>query len=246
MKPVDTHCHLDFESFDGDREEVIERAGEALKFVVNAGCNYERNRRALELERNHPDTIVANLGLHPTFDSDFGQLEDIKDQIRRNDPAAIGEIGLDHHHVTDKGMREKQREVFEEMLDIAEELGKPVVVHSRSAESRAVDILKNYSLPGIILHCFNGKPGLAAEAAESGMIIGVTTQVLYSNRVQSIVKRLELSDMVLETDSPFLWPDGRNEPVHVIDSAERIAEIKQVDTREVVSSTTNNAEKTFR
>lgn len=246
MRPVDTHCHLDFDRFDEDREEVIQRAEEKLEFVVAAGCNYDKNENVLELQEKYPETVVANLGLHPTFDSDFDQLEQIKDQIKENNPAAIGEIGLDHHHVTDEDKRERQREIFEEMLELAEELEKPVVVHSREAEEETVEILKQYSLPETILHCFNGQPKLAEEAVAEGMTIGVTTQVLYSNRVQSIVERLDIEGIILETDAPFLYPDGRNEPVHVIESAQKIAAIKDMDKTEVVRATTTNAEKTFR
>lgn len=246
MKPVDAHCHLDFERFDEDREEVINRAREKLEFVVNAGCNLERNRKSLELQRKFPDMIIANLGLHPTFVDDFDDLERIKDQIREEDPAAIGEIGLDHHHVADEDEREMQRKVFVEMLELAEELDKPIVVHTRNAEQEAVEILKTHSVPQTLLHCFNGSPELAAEAAENNMKIGVTTQVLYSSNVQSIVEELEVKDIMVETDSPFLYPDGRNEPVHVIESSEKIAEIKEMSREDVIRATTNNAEKTFR
>lgn len=246
MKPVDAHCHLDFDRFDEDREEVINRCKEKMEFIVNAGCNYERNQKSLELQQEHPETVVANIGLHPTFDDDFDQVERIKQQIRENDPAAIGEIGLDYHHVTDPEKRETQRQIFEEMLELAEELDKPVVVHTRDAEKDSIEKLKQYSLPAIMLHCFNGSPELAAEAVENGMIIGITTQVLYSNRVQEIVEEIDLDDMLLETDSPFLYPDGRNEPVHVLESAEKIAEIKSAEKAEVLTATTTNAEETFR
>jgi len=246
MKPVDAHCHLDFDRFDEDREEVIERAKQKLEFVVTAGCNHSRNRNALELQDNYPEKVVANLGLHPTFNDSFDELNSIKKQIRENDPAAIGEIGLDHYHITEEKKRGRQREIFEEMLKLAEELDKPVVVHSREAEKKAANILKDYSVPGIILHCFNGQPELAEEAAEEGMKIGITTQVLYSSRVQDIVETLKLEDMILETDSPFLYPDGRNEPVNVNESAEKIADIKNMDKEEVIKATTENAEEIFR
>jgi TatD DNase family protein len=245
MKAVDAHAHLDFDKYDEDREEVVERAKEELEFVVNAGCNFERNRRSLDLEEGFPDTVVANIGLHPTFESDFDQLEDIKAQIRGNDPVAIGEIGLDHHHVTDQDVREEQEEVFRELLELAEELGKPVVVHTREAEKKSVDILDEYDLEGVMLHCFNGKPELVEEAVSKGMKIGVTTQVLYSTRVQSIVEKLDISDIFLETDSPFLYRGSRNEPVNVIESAEKIADIKDVNREEVVETTTLNASRFF-
>ncbi len=246
MKPVDSHCHLDFEQFDDDRGKVIDRCREQLKFVVNAGSNLEHNRKAVELEERYPDTVIANLGLHPTYVDDYGQLDRILNQIREEEPAAIGEIGLDYHHVRSPEKRERQREVFRKMLELAEETNKPVVVHSRDAEKDAVEILSGHSPEGIMLHCFNGEPGLAEKAAERGMTVGVSTQVLYSSRVQEIAERVDLGDILLETDSPFLYQNERNEPVNVKESAEKIAEIRSVGTELVVEATTSNAREFFR
>lgn len=241
MRPVDAHCHLDFEQFDRDREKVLTRVREKLEFIANAGSNLEHNRKALKLQKNNPDLVVANLGLHPVYTGDFDQLEEIKEQIKREDPPAIGEIGLDHHHVEDIELKNRQEEVFRELLELAEDLNKPVIVHSRDAERKAVKILKEYNLPEVMLHCFNGKPELAEEAAEIGMTIGVTTQVLYSNRVEKIVEKLRPGEMVLETDSPYLYRGERNEPANVTESVEKIAEIKNMDEEKIVESTTGNA-----
>ena len=245
MRPVDAHCHIDFEQYDGDRDEVISESKEKLEFIVNAGSNFENNREVLELSRKHEDFIVPNLGLHPTYTDSFYELEDIKAQIREEKPAAVGEIGLDHHHVSEKQVRKKQEKVFREMLELAEELNLPVVVHSRDAERKTVDILKEYALPDVMVHCFNGKPELAEEAVEEGMTIGVTTQVLYSNRVQEIVKALNVEDILLETDSPFLYRGERNSPVKVLESAEKVAEIKDMDEEEVIEASTGNAVSIF-
>lgn len=242
MKPVDAHCHLNFEQYDEDREDVLKEASEKLEFVAVPGVNRESNREVLEFQRTHPETVVANMGLHPTYEDSFDEVDRIVEQIREEDPAAIGEIGLDHHHVTDDKTRKKQEEVFHRLLSLAEELEKPVVVHSREAEKKAFKILKEYELPEIFLHCFNGSPELAAEAAETGMKIGVTTQVLYSGRVQGIVEEIDVNDMILETDSPFLYRGERNRPVNVIESAEKISEIKKVSAEDVIKETTRNAE----
>lgn len=245
MRAVDSHCHLDFDRFDEDREEVIERAKKKLKYVVNAGSNFENNKKVLELSKKHSNFIYPNLGLHPTYTDSFNELEDIKDQIREHNPPAIGEIGLDHHHVTENNLQDRQEEVFRSMLDLAEEMDKPVVIHSRDAEKKAINILKNYNIDRIFLHCFNGSPDLAKEAANNGMIIGVTTQILYSSSVEEIVKELSLENIVLETDSPFLYPNSRNEPVNVLESASKIAEIKNVSKKKVIKKTTQNSKELF-
>jgi TatD DNase family protein len=184
--------------------------------------------------------------LHPTSTDCFDSPEEVKNQIKEHDPVAVGEIGLDHHHVKDEEVQQRQEEVFRELLELAEELGKPVNVHSRDAEQKTIDILKEYDLPDVLIHCFNGTPSQAAEAVEKGMTIGVTTQVLYSSTVQSIVEELDVEDIVLETDSPFLYRGERNEPLHVVESVEKIAELKDVSRDEVVEATSLNAGRIFR
>ena len=245
MRPVDAHCHIDFEQYGDDREEVINEAKNKLEFIVDAGSNLENNKEVLELSRKHENFVVPNLGLHPTYTKSFDQLNDIKEQIKSEMPPAVGEIGLDHHHVSENKMRKRQEKIFREMLEIAEELDLPVVVHSRDAERKAFSILKEYSLPDVMLHCFNGKPELAEKAVQEGMKIGITTQVLYSNRVQEIVEAVNVEDILLETDSPFLYRGERNSPVNVIESAEKIAEIKDLEKNEIVEASTENAVSIF-
>lgn len=242
VKPVDAHCHLDFEQFDDDRDKVVQRVAEQLEFAVNAGTNPEHNKKTLELEEN--SSILPALGLHPVYTDSFSELEKVKQQIRENSPVAVGEIGLDHHHITGEDEREQQEEVFRELVKFAETQELPVVVHSREAEKEAVEILSEHDVDAF-LHCFNGTPELAEKAVAEGMKIGVTTQVLYSSRVQEIVKEIALEDMMLETDSPYLYRGERNEPVNVRESAEKIAELKEAEVEEVVSATTANAEDFF-
>jgi len=246
VKPVDAHCHLNFEDFNEDRDKVIENTRKKLEFVAVPGVNAESNKRVLKLSEKYSGFIIPNLGLHPTYKDCFKQIEKIKNQIRKENPPAIGEIGLDHHHITDETSRQKQEEVFRELLRLAEELQKPVIVHSREAERKAFEILKEHELPGVMLHCFNGSTELAGEAVEQGMKIGVTTQVLYSTRVQNIVKSLDIRDILLETDSPYLYRGERNEPLNVIESAEEISSLKEISKEKVIGATTKNAKKIHR
>jgi len=245
MKPVDCHCHLDFDQFDDDRDEVIGRAKDKLDFVVSVGCDPDRNRKTLEIAEEYEGFVKFNLGLHPTSVEYFDDLPRVKQQIRENNPAAVGEIGLDHHHVTDESVQKRQEQVFRELLELAEELGKPVNVHSRDAEQKTIDILKEYDLPDVLIHCFNGTLRQAKEAVENDMTIGVTTQVLYSSHVQSIVEELGVEDIVLETDAPFLYEGSRNEPVNVVESAEKVAELNDISKSVVIDTTTENARRIF-
>ncbi|MFB6245588.1 MAG: TatD family hydrolase [Candidatus Nanohaloarchaea archaeon] len=243
MKPVDSHCHLDFERFDEDRNEVIERARNVLNYAVVAGCDPDRNSKVRDLCRDD-DLLVTNYGLHPTFTESFDCLERAVRQIREWEPAAVGEIGLDHHQVTGKEERKEQESIFRSLLELAEELELPVTVHSRDAERRCFEVVEKFDIRAFF-HCFNGKPDLAEEIASSGHLIGVTTQVLYSDRVRTIARSVDLESVLIETDSPFLYPDRRNEPSNVAEAAEELAEIKSAQETKVVETTSRNAKKFF-
>lgn len=245
MRGIDSHCHLDFEQFDEDRDEVIERSRRELEMVVNPGANPSHNEKAFKLHKEFPDFVKFNVGLHPVYTDSFDELEKVMEQIKRFEPCAVGEIGLDYHHVSDETVRERQREVFREMLGLAEELSLPVVLHTRDAEDEVLDILEDYKLEGVFLHCFNGSVEQCKLAQERGYKIGVTTQVLYSSHVQELVKVLELDNILLETDSPYLYRGSRNEPLNIIESAEKIAEIKQADKSHVLDITQNNSVRFF-
>lgn len=244
MRLIDTHCHLDFDRYDEDREQVIQECAERMELVVNSGTNVDRNERSLELAAEHSH-IAATLGIHPTYitDLDDDHPDRVEQQIRDNQDriAGIGEIGLDYHHVTDDAGRERQEDWYRQMLALAEELGQPVVLHTRDAEPRSLEIVAGYDLPGVVLHCFNGAPALAEDAVDRGYYVSVSTQVLYSSRVQTLAETVPLDHILLETDAPFLYPDGRNVPWHVEASAEEIARIKEVAPDTVAEQTTENA-----
>ncbi len=243
VKPVDTHCHLDFDQYDDDRDNVIEQCKERMDAVVNVGTNHERNQASLDLAQNHPH-IYATMGLHPTYIKDLeeDEIDRIVEQIREHqrDIQAIGEIGLDYHHIRDEEWRETQEDLFVRLLDVARELDATVMLHTRDAEQRAVEIVSEYDLE-VIQHCFNGAPALAEECVDRGYWVSISTQVLYSNRVQEIAETVPLEHMLLETDAPFLYQGERNVPWHVAESAEKIAEIKEQDAEDVVEQTTRNA-----
>ncbi|MFB6265927.1 MAG: TatD family hydrolase, partial [Candidatus Nanohaloarchaea archaeon] len=238
----DTHAHLDFDQYDRDREKVLERCREEMEAVVNSGTNLERNSASLELAEEN-DFVHATLGFHPTYIEEDKDLDRIEEQIRENQEkiAGIGEIGLDYHHVREDEWRKEQEEVFLRFLELAEELQLPVVLHTRDAEKRVMEVLEGRELEEVILHSFNGAPELAEEAITRDYFIGVSTQVLYSNRVQSIVETVPLDSIVLETDAPFLYQDERNAPWNVKESAEKIAEIKGETSEDVGDATTENA-----
>lgn len=244
MRLVDVHCHLDFDQYDEDREAVLEICAERMEAVVNSGTNVERNEASLTLAREHA-VVHATLGIHPTYIEDIAEdaVDRVEQQIRDNQEeiVAVGEIGMDYHHVTDPDWRERQEAMMERMVELAEELDLPVVLHTRDAEKRVLEIMQGFDPDGVVLHCFNGAPALAEEAVDRGYTVSVSTQVLYSNRVQSIVDAVPLEHVTLETDAPFLYQGERNVPWNVEESAEQIAAIKDVEPEEVGRVTTANA-----
>lgn len=239
---IDAHCHLQFEQFDKDREEVIESIYRNLDLAILAGISYDDNQEAKSVSEDSENLIYC-MGAHPLYE--HGQLEDIKEQIKENDVAAVGEIGLDYNYITDEDEREESEEVFREMLQLAEDECLNVVVHSRNAEKKCFEIVEDYDLQAFF-HCFNGKPELAEEIVSEGHLIGVTGQVLDSSRVHNIVEVVPVSSLLTETDSPYLGKDDRNTPIFVEKVVEKVAEIKGLSVEEIEDSTLENAEDFFR
>lgn len=249
---IDNHAHLDFEQFDDDRDAVIERCrDEGLVGVINAGARPDNNRRALDISREHPGYVHPTAGLHPTSIDAVGKdgLEETVSFIRDNQDEllAVGEIGLDYHHERTTEGRERQEEFFEPMLALAEELGMPVVIHSRDAEKRALEILESYDPPEVVMHCFNGNTTTVEESLDRGYWISVSTQVLYSTRVKAIVEETPVDRMLLETDAPFLYPDAdRNEPWRITESLTEISDITDLPGADIAEAVMDATEQAYR
>lgn len=239
---IDSHCHLQFEQFDNDRESIISQVETKLELTVIAGTNFEDNEEAKNISETSEKLIYCN-GAHPLFDHQ--DLEEIKHQIRKNYPAAVGEIGLDYNYITDDDEREESERIFREMLELAESEGLNVVIHSRNAEGKAFEIVQEYDVKGFF-HCFNGRPELAEEIISNGHLIGVTGQVLHSTRVINIVEQVPLKGILTETDSPYLGEDDRNTPLYVEKVTEEIAEIKDLEVKKVEASVKQNVDEFFR
>ncbi len=250
MKLIDNHCHLDFPHYEEDREEVMEKCMEKLELVVNSGSSPENNVSSLELSKKYEGFVYPTMGMHPVKIDGMGleQLEKVKQNIREHQKeiVAVGEIGMDYHHETSRKGREKQERFFKRLLELGEETGLPVVVHSRDAEKRVLDILDNYDLESVIMHCFNGNMEMVEIAVKRDYYISVSTQVLYSKRVGKIVKNTPVENILLETDAPFLYPgDERNFPYKVHESLEKIAGILGRDEEELGEIFNRNTRKAY-
>ena len=269
----DTHCHLDFNKFDEDREAVIQRAIEAgVERILVPSLELESCKAVIRLANSHPNLFAA-VGFHPT-DLDNWNYESAKNLRNLAQSAdkiiAIGEIGLDYYWVKEPEKQARQRQILKEQLQLAREADLPVVIHMREADDAwfgqaSVDLLEiltewqgelaseNHPLakkPGV-LHSYNGNLETAQKAIQHNFYIGVTGPVTYKNAEEKrqIIRQLPLEWLLIETDAPFLTPvphrGKRNEPAFVAHIADKIAEIHMTTREQVAEITSANANHLF-
>jgi TatD DNase family protein len=245
---IDTHAHLGDVVFDGDRGDVLARAREAgVTAVVTVGETLADARRNLDLAARHPEMLPA-AGLYPTHldREQAGALERfIREHHRRI--AAIGEVGLDHWKVREGADLEVQHEIFGRFVDLALELDLPLNVHSRSAGRHAIAVLLERGARRVQLHAFDGRPASAMPAAEAGYLFSIPPSIVRSRQKQNLVRRLPLSCLLLETDSPVLGPVAgeRNEPANVRVALQCVAEIKGVPREQVAEAALENTRRLY-
>ncbi|MBU2637713.1 MAG: TatD family hydrolase [Nanoarchaeota archaeon] len=242
---IDIHCHLDFKDFEKDLDSVIERAGKAgVKAIISAGVNTESNRKTLAIAKKYP-LVKAALGIYP---SDALKMKDSEIDkeiafIKKSKPFAIGEVGLDGTYPE----MEKQKIVFKKFIELAKELDVPLIVHSRKAEEEVFDMLSAMNAKKVVVHCFMGKLSLAKKIREKGWMLSVPCIVENSTQFQEMVKEINATHLLTETDAPFLAAEKgkRNEPAFVKQSVAEIAGIKGVSAEEMEKMVFMNYQKMF-
>jgi len=226
---VDCHAHLCDPAFDADRALVLERARLAgVIAVVAVGETLDDARRNLALAELHAAVRPA-AGLYPThLDVEHALAVEALIREHRDRLVAIGEVGLDHWKVREPAELALQREIFTRQVRLAIELDLPLNVHSRSAGRDAVELLLHEGARRVQLHAFDGRPASALPGVEAGFLFSVPPSVVRSAQKQKLVRRLPLSALLLETDSPVLGavPGERNEPAHVRVVLRAVAELK--------------------
>lgn len=238
---VDTHCHLDDEKFDLDRENVIQNLqNNEISFVINAGADLETSKKALGLASEN-DNIYCVIGQHPQHCEGFNEHfeEFLINNAVNHKVVGIGEIGLDYYYLVSP--KELQKEVFLKQLKLANFLKLPVVLHVRDAWGDALEILKqnkNLLEFGGVVHCFSGSVEIAQEILNLGLYLGFDGPITYKNagKILDVVKITPLNRIFVETDSPYLTPQifrgERNEPKFVKYVAEKVCEIKNITLEE--------------
>ena len=259
MNLIDTHCHLNFDSYDEDRDEVLARAQEAgVARLIIPATDLDTSREGIALAAQHAG-VFACVGIHPNSTTHFtlADLEVIETLSHESKLVAIGEIGLDYHW--DTSPKDLQHKAFEAQLALAARLELPVVIHNREASEDVLSILEAW-VPDIapslrehpgVLHSFSAPPAIAERALALGFYLGFTGPVTFKNadELRRIAATTPLYRILVETDGPFLTPTPhrgkRNEPAYVRLIAERLAAIKGISLEDFAQATTENAERLF-
>lgn len=241
---IDTHCHLS-KKYYNDIDKVIEDNQIALiDKIIISGCEKDEIEETMKIINNY-SIVYATIGYHPDqadiiTEKDIKKLENLVNSSKK--VVGIGEIGLDYHY--DDINKDKQKQIFEMQLKIAEKLSLPVVIHSRDATFDTIEILKKYKVKGII-HCFSGSLETANIYIGMGYKLGIGGVLTFKNsKLGEVVKEVSLNSIVLETDSPYLTPDpyrGKtNSSKYIPVIAEKLSQIKDVTINEVAKITTKN------
>ncbi len=256
MELVDVHNHLELLN---DLDHVIIRAKEkGVKKIITSGIDYETNRKAISLKKEY-EIVECSLGIYPKdalkneYESSGEKFTDydIEEEIKfikkhKNEIMGIGEVGMDFN--SENINKEEQKKLFIKMIQLAKELKKPLIIHSRKAEKEVLEVLKTECTGKVILHCFCGKKALVKEGALRGYYFTIPTNVNRASNFQSIVKNVNINQLLTETDGPFLSPvkGEQNEPANIQLTIKEIAKIKGFDETEVANNIFLNYMRVFK
>lgn len=255
---IDTHTHIAFPEFDADRELVIERALEAdVGKMILVGTDIESSQSAIKLAEQYP-FLWATVGLHPhdAKDLDDPLLQGLSELADHPKVVAWGEVGLDlyYAHSTEK----EQRHAFIEQIRLAKKKQLPLVIHTRDAWEETFELLINEHVQshaetyGAVFHCFTGDRAIAERGIDLGFMISFSGIMTFkkAEALQEAAATIDLNKIVIETDAPYLAPQGkrgsRNEPAYVRFIAEKLAELRNVSYETIAETTSKNAERLFR
>lgn len=254
MTFVDVHAHLDFRDFDSDREELVKEMKKGKIIALSNTLSPENFEYTKGLFEGFEDIVKVCPGLYPIdaqkiSDDDF---EAYLKLIRKEKKSilAIGEVGLDRHHSTEPLEWELQEKRFRSLIELGIKIDKPLIIHTRKAEERVLQILREYvektGFRKFVLHCFSGKKRLIKEIVELNILVSIPLTVLNTQSFQFLARELAVSKILVETDSPFLNPSKeRNSPLNVPMAYREIAKIKGLDEKEIESIIYKNFQQLF-
>lgn len=244
---TDTHCHITKEDYENIDLLISNAKEKGITKMINNGVDRESNIEVLELSKKY-NNIYPAIGIHPEY-ADSYKNEDI-DFIEKNIDkiVAIGEIGLDHHY--EPLDKDKQKELLDKQLKLAEKYNKKVVIHSREATEDTINLLKKYPTVKGVIHCFSGSLETAKIYLKMGYKLGIGGVLTFKNsNLYKIIEELPLESFILETDSPYLAPTPhrgeKNEPAYVKIIAEKVCDIKGITMEELSKITEKNVKEIF-
>jgi len=249
---IDTHCHLNFEAFEPDVDEVIKRAEQSgvEKFIV-PGAKLDSSEKAFALSQQFGNVFAA-IGFHPHHVDEFNEESylKLKELIKNIKVVAIGEVGLDLHNYKNKGVSDfdLQKNAFAQQLKLAEEFQKPCILHCRDAYLEMDNLITNFEVKGVF-HCFTGDLEHLKRVLDMGFYVSFTGNVTYDGSYDLLIKNAPIDKLLLETDSPLLAPlpfrGQRNEPKNISIIAKYISKIKNIGLNEVIERCTINSRGLF-
>ena len=248
---IDAHAHV--EIFKKEIPIIVEESKKYLDAIVDSITEYRKFHvwKSWELLKPYFGFIFPTLGFAPN-EAKRGNLEKVKTVERfildhRDEIVAIGEIGLDYYYTKTKGERKNQREIFHHFLNLAVDLGRPVVLHARDAEREVYEAVQRKGLYGYF-HSYTGDVETAKEIAENGHFIGISTGITFIPGVREVVKALDIESILVETDAPYMSPfkGEKNRPYYVKVAVEEIAKLKEMSIEEVEKITQENAVRFFK
>jgi TatD DNase family protein len=256
MELIDSHAHIDFPQFAEDREAMLERAraaGVTTLLAIGSGPGPERLDAAIPFAEQH-DWIYASVGTHPHEAKELtpAHMEQLAKLARHPRVIAYGEIGLDYFY--DHSPRDVQQRVFREQMELAADAKLPIIIHCRDAWPDCIQMLEQHWRPtglGGILHCFTSTLEDAERGLDIGFLISFAGNSTYpkAQNLRDVAKALPLANILIETDSPFLAPQGyrgkRNEPAYVGEVAKSIASVRNLAAEEVAAATAANFRRFF-
>ena len=244
---IDSHAHITSENYDNIDEIVEEIKNNGVIAVLNAADRIDTSYEVLELSKKYNNFLFPCIGIHPESVEEIDKIGEIENLIKNNKIYAIGEIGLDYYYT--KENKDKQIELFNKQLDLAEKYDLPIVVHTRESIQDVYDVLKKRKLKGVI-HCFNGSYEMAKLFIKLGYKLGIGGVLTFKNsKLHELIEKIDLENILIETDSPYLSPEPfrgkKNIPSNVYYVAKKIAEIKEISVEKVIEITSKNSVQIF-
>ena len=249
----DTHAHMDDRAFREDQDAILSGLGEkGVALVMNPGCSLASSRNAVALAEKYP-FVYAAVGSHPDVADEVNDavLEEYRKLCKLHEKVkAIGEIGIDYHY--EDIPRDLQLKAFRMQMELAREVGLPVIVHERDAHEDGMAVVREFPDVTGVFHCYSGSAEMARQLVDRGWYIGFTGVLTFKNARKAIetATSIPVDRIVLETDCPYMAPEPfrgrRNDPGYLFRMAEKLAEIRGMDLEEIHHITTENGKRLYR